>query len=93
MAEHPLFAPYLQEEGAVEGEAAINPLSEGLAQLKFDPDHSTPLGCKITPAAELWVQVHEQCLGVFSLTEQWHPSQGVHYCCKVSATVKTLLYD
>lgn len=43
MAEHPLFSPYLQEEGAVEGEAAINPLSEGLAQLKFDPDHNTPL--------------------------------------------------
>ncbi|XP_045111534.1 tetratricopeptide repeat protein 4-like [Portunus trituberculatus] len=42
MAEHPLFAPYLQEEGAVEGEAPINPLSEGLAQLKFDPDHSSP---------------------------------------------------
>lgn len=45
MAEHPLFAPYLQEEGAVEGEAPINPLSEGLAQLKFDPDHSSPQGC------------------------------------------------
>lgn len=42
MAEHPLFAPYIQKEGVVEGEAAINPLSEGLAQLKFDPDHNTP---------------------------------------------------
>lgn len=44
MAEHPLFAPYVQEEGVTEGEAPINPLSEGLAQLKFDPDHNTPLG-------------------------------------------------
>lgn len=43
MAEHPLFAPYVQEEGATEGEAPINPLSDGLAQLKFDPDHNTPL--------------------------------------------------
>ncbi|KAK7076906.1 Tetratricopeptide repeat protein 4 [Halocaridina rubra] len=42
MAEHPIFAPYLQEKGATEGEAPMNALSEGLAQLKFDPDHSTP---------------------------------------------------
>ncbi|XP_053649717.2 tetratricopeptide repeat protein 4 isoform X1 [Cherax quadricarinatus] len=42
MAEHPLFAPYIQEEGATQAEAPINPLSEGLAQLKFDPDHNTP---------------------------------------------------
>ena len=47
MAEHPLFAPYLQEEGAVEAEAPINPLSEGLAQLKFGPDHNTPEGSKL----------------------------------------------
>ncbi|XP_053649718.2 tetratricopeptide repeat protein 4 isoform X2 [Cherax quadricarinatus] len=44
MAEHPLFAPYIQEEGATQAEAPINPLSEGLAQLKFDPDHNTPEG-------------------------------------------------
>ncbi|KAK3850514.1 hypothetical protein Pcinc_042787 [Petrolisthes cinctipes] len=42
MSEHPLFAPYVQEEGVTEGEAPINPLSEGLAQLKFDPEHNTP---------------------------------------------------
>lgn len=42
MAEHPLFAPYIQEEGVTEGEAPLNPLSEGLAQLKFDPEHNSP---------------------------------------------------
>ncbi|XP_045608799.1 tetratricopeptide repeat protein 4 [Procambarus clarkii] len=42
MAEHPLFAPYIQGEGVTEAEAPINPLSEGLAQLKFDPDHNSP---------------------------------------------------
>lgn len=47
MAEHPLFAPYVQEEGVTEIEAPDNPLSEGLAQLKFDPDHNSPQGkCK-----------------------------------------------
>lgn len=42
MAEHPLFAPYVQEDGSAVAEAPINPLSEGLAQLKFDPEHNTP---------------------------------------------------
>ncbi|KAG7154203.1 tetratricopeptide repeat protein 4-like [Homarus americanus] len=43
MADHPLFAPYVQEEGVTMGEEApMNPLSEGLAQIKFDPDHNTP---------------------------------------------------
>lgn len=44
MAEHPIFAPYTgkTEEGVVE--APENPLTEGLAQLKFSPDHNTPEG-------------------------------------------------
>lgn len=44
MAEHPLFAPYVQEDGSAVAEAPINPLSEGLAQLKFDPEHNTTTG-------------------------------------------------
>ncbi|XP_076067448.1 DNA polymerase interacting tpr containing protein of 47kD isoform X2 [Oratosquilla oratoria] len=41
MGEHPLFAPYLQK-GKTDGEAPLNSLSEGLAQLKYAPDHNTP---------------------------------------------------
>mgnify|MGYP000371481789 CR=1 FL=1 len=45
MAEHPIFTPYLQD-AADDGEVKPfdNPLTEGLAQLKFDPDNNSPLG-------------------------------------------------
>ncbi|RXG58403.1 Tetratricopeptide repeat protein 4 [Armadillidium vulgare] len=42
MAEHPLFTPYLQPDKK-EVEAPINELSEGLAQLKYDSEHSSPV--------------------------------------------------
>jgi len=44
MSEHPLFAPYLAEqEGKTDIELKPSALSEGLAQLKFDPEHNTPV--------------------------------------------------
>lgn len=43
MAEHPLFAPYVADEGKTDIELKNSALSEGLAQLKFDPEHNTPI--------------------------------------------------
>lgn len=43
MAEHPIFSPYLQEGGGNK-EVPISDLSEGLSQLKYAPEHNTPLG-------------------------------------------------
>ena len=44
MAEHPIFTPFLQDSSNGEVKAPDNALTEGLAQLKFDPDHNSPLG-------------------------------------------------
>ena len=48
MSEHPIFAPYLNEsENKTDVDAPVNALSEGLAQLKYHPDHNTPEGKQI----------------------------------------------
>ena len=44
MAEHPIFAPYVQDCESGDVEAPLNDLSEGLAQLKYHPDHNSPIG-------------------------------------------------
>ena len=45
MAEHPIFSGVMgQNEEGKEIVAPDNALTDGLAQLKFSPDHNTPLG-------------------------------------------------
>lgn len=42
MAEHPFFTPFVQDCHSADVEVPDNPLTEGLAQLKFSPDHNSP---------------------------------------------------
>uniref|UniRef100_A0A2P2I219 Tetratricopeptide repeat protein 4-like n=1 Tax=Hirondellea gigas TaxID=1518452 RepID=A0A2P2I219_9CRUS len=45
MSEHPIFTPFLQESSGEKGAEVVvpdNPLTDGLTQLKFSPEHNTP---------------------------------------------------
>ena len=48
MAEHPIFAPCFEKDKKGDGVAPNNSLTDGLAQLKFNPDHNTPSGMSVS---------------------------------------------